>query len=437
MLCLEFPPVNTTGNYRSAGIARYLCNQGIDVSVLTGTEFTLKETFNKGVDYDLLQGLEKVKIYRFPIKPFKKIWKNGIGDKLRIWWNTTDKIDRRWYFDDNKKKINEIITKEKPDYLYVSLPPFSMARTAIEISKKFNIPLITDMRDAWSLWVTSPFATRFHYKKIYRLEKDLFKASKYILGVTHELINDFKTQHQEIDPEKFKVIYNGYDTLKEGDQKYKIRHEKQIYKIGYVGSFYYNPDANKVMSFKWYKRNGLKKLYYTPRKEDWKYRSPYFFLKTLSTLLINNPELKSKVTFEFVGNEPFWLKQMVEDFKLENNYKALGFLGKQEVMNVMNSWDGVLATSEKVMNGKHFCLPSKLFDVVESKKRILAFVTPGSQFDFLRNYSQTIIFDPDKTPDNVKLLKKIINETGNFITDSISHEFSREYQSNKLLALLE
>lgn len=429
MLCLEFPPVNTTGNYRSAGFARYLCENNVETVVLTGTVDTSEKTFSNKSDHNLLKGLEKAKIYRFPIAPIKPFWTKGIGDKIRIWWNTTDKMDKRWYFGENKKKIDSIITEEKPDLLYVSLPPFSMARAALEISKKFKIPLITDMRDAWSLWVSLPFSTRFHYKKVRRIERQLFEQSKLIIAVTPELVKDFREQHSHINPEKFLTIFNGYDDLNLNSDE--VTKKDSVYRIGYTGSFYYHPDSENVMNEKWYKRSGLKKLYYTPRKEQWKYRSPFFFLKTMSILLDKTPDLKSKLVFEYVGASPHWLNSMIEELGLKDNFIHHGFVPKKEVLRIQNSWDAILATSEKVFDGQHFCLPSKLFDIVNSKKTILGFLTPGSQSNFLKDYGQVLFFEPDEFEENVDILKKVVNKDICIEADELSQSFYRNELAKK------
>jgi glycosyltransferase involved in cell wall biosynthesis len=436
MLCMEFPPVNTTGNYRNAGFARYFSKSGIDTVVLTCDVESGQKTFNRKADKILLEGLEDVKIYRFPIKPLRYFWTKGFANSLRIWWKTTDKIDKRWYFGENMKSIDALIVKERPDVIYVSLPPFSMARTALKIAKKFKIPLVTDMRDAWSLWVTSTFQTRLHYRKIYHLEKAIFTSSSVIIGVTPELINDFKNQHREIPSDKFETIYNGYDDLDIKDLPAE-NIDKSIFKIGYVGSFYYDPKSETTKTIKWYKRKGLKKFYYTPRKEEWIYRSPYFFLKSLSELLTTDKILKHKIYFEYIGNSPIWLIDMIKEFSLENNFINHGFKSKMEVLQIQSGWDAVLATSEKVINGNHFCLPSKIFDSVALGKRIFAFVTLGSQYDFLKNYSQVTFFNPDLTVENVSKLKvNINNEVNNFKIDKLLEEFNRDNQSKRLFDIL-
>lgn len=436
---MEFPPVNTTGNYRSAGFARYLNKKGVIPIILTAEEKSAEKTFNKNADNSLLKGLEKVKIYRFPIKPINKLYSSKIGNYFRIWWNYVDSIDSRWYYGENKKEIHKIIKKEKPDLLYVSLPPFSMAKTAIKISKEFEIPLITDMRDAWSLWGSSPFSTRLHFKLVKNLEAKLFNQSKYIIATSPEMGYDFKKNHPSIKKDKFKVIFNGYDNFEIENDILDIPPfvtNTDSFTIGYVGSFYYDPKIEDMMEIPWYKRRGLQKFYFSPRKEFWKYRSPYFFLKSLQLLIENRPELSDKIKFEYIGKAPNWLPLMIDEMQLTNNFIDHGFCNKMEVLRIQSSWDAILATSEKIIDGNHYTVPSKSFDSIKSKKKIFAYLTPGSQLNFLKAYSQVEIFSPDEITKNAQKLERDITERCETTMDELSPEFTRESQSEKLLDLI-
>lgn len=427
--CLEFPPVNTTGNYRSAGFARYLLSRGEDVTVFTSTVESGEKTFGKKADYLLLQGLENAKIFRYGIRPFRIFWKSKLGNAIRIWWNTTDKIDRRWFYGSTKVEILQTLENEKPDFLYFSLPPFSVARMALKIHKKTGIPMIVDMRDAWSLWGTNPHQSILHYFKKKRFEYELFSKAHLILGVTPELIKDFREQHQKIRSEKFKVVYNGVDEFKKNRE---LTEKNEIYKIGYVGSFYYNPSSENN---KWYKK--IKKiLQYEPRKEQWIYRSPYFFLNTLTELLNKNPSLRSKIKFEYVGSAPNWFLSMIKTLNLQDIFINHGFKSKQEVLTIQDSWDAILATSEKIQDGEHFCLPSKIFDAVQSRKEILAFVTNGSQKNFLKYYPQTTFFNPDELEKNCDKLEEVINKKDKKKSLPLEHFYSREKQSEIFYNLL-
>ncbi len=430
---LEFPPVNTTGNYRSAGFARYFLSKGADVLAFTCSIDTGEQTFGKKADFSLMQGLEKARIFRYDIKPFRKIWRTKLGNAIRIWWNTTDKIDKRWFFGKTQEEILQTLKIEKPDFLYFSMPPFSVAQMALKIHAATDIPLIVDMRDAWSLWGTSPHQTFFHYWQKKRTEQLLFSKAKYVLSVTPELVLDFQKQHPMVSKEKFKIIYNGVDDFGTTNLS---KEANDIFKIGYVGSFYYSPDAEIKNAKKWYQRKIKNMLQYSPRSEQWIYRSPYFFLKALAELVAKKPEYTQKIRFEFIGLAPNWFLGMIHDFNLNDIFINHGFKSKQEVLCIQNTWNAILATSEKVVNGNHFCLPSKIFDAVESKKRILAFVTDGSQKTFLKDYPQTVFFEPDQSLENSEKLGEIISNNLNFASKSLDKFYSREHQSQVFYNLL-
>ena len=84
LFCIEFPPINTTGNYRNAGFVRHLLHNNEEVIVFTCSVDSGVKTFGKKADYSLMEDLENAKIFRYEIKPFKKIWLSKLGNSIRI-----------------------------------------------------------------------------------------------------------------------------------------------------------------------------------------------------------------------------------------------------------------------------------------------------------------------------------------------------------------
>ena len=82
--------------------------------------------------------------------------------------NIFDKISQTFFIPDNKiswsklayKKIDEILSTEKYDAMFITCPPFSAFDIISQIKKKHDIPLFADYRD---LWYKSYFAFYQHH----------------------------------------------------------------------------------------------------------------------------------------------------------------------------------------------------------------------------------------------------------------------------------
>lgn len=432
---LEFPPVNTTGNYRSAGFVRHLLAQGVDIIVITCTEESGQRTFGKVADNSLMKGLEQARIYRYDIKPFPYIMNTKLGERLRIWLSFTDNIDRRWFTGSAKKDIMMLLEQEKPDFIFTSLPPFSLSRVALYVHKHTQIPFIVDMRDAWALWSNTPHTTYIHYLYKKFMEKKLFINATFILAVTKELTLDFISSNMDINSAKFKTVFNGYDNLFSDDIPLD-EFEDEIYRIGYVGSFYYMPKEERYLNKKFYQKKITKFFNFYKREEYWIYRSPYFFLKTIRMYLDKFPEKKDFVRFEYIGKLPEWLPDMVSEFDLNDVFVHHGFKDKASVLKIMSSWNAILTTSEKVVGGDHYSLPSKLFDAVNSGKRILAFITEGAQNSFLKKHTQSVFFPIDDVDACTDMLEKAIDEGDSYTSSPLDSFYTRKTQSKILYKIL-
>lgn len=409
-VALEFAPINTTGNFRSLKFVKYLRDFGVEPIVLTLDVESGRKTFDNKHDDKLLCDIPPNTLIKRVSRPFSNSWMRSywLANYLRIYFKVSDKIVQ-----DAKKsltsEIDKIIYKEKPKAIYITLPPFSGYSLVNYVKKTHKLPIIVDMRDAWSHWVSSPWQTRLHFQVAFYRERKLFKQSDVVITVTKELGDIFKKSHSKFLKGKIHIIPNGYDgdlNFNKQIQTSAISDTDKI-RIGYIGSFYYDPTSYTENNKKWWKRSNVKKLYYSKVKEDWSYRSPLYFLKALSQLFKDNPEYKSRIVFEHIGITPNWLYEMLEDLDLKHNFKSHGFVSYNKVLDIQRGFDYLLATSEKVIGGDHYCLPSKLFDYLKANKPILGFVTEGSQKEFLEKSGISMMFDPDNLSESVSKLKRL------------------------------
>ena len=321
--------------------------------------------------------------------------------------------------------------------MYTSLPPFSSGLLAVEVSKKFNLPLIVDMRDLWAMFGSSPLPTYVHYKLMINEERKIFEHATAILGVTPQLIDTIKKTHPSVDPKKFHLIPNGFDRQLGEPEAFRFDPNKEKIVIGYVGAFYFVPEQRENVFKPWWKKRMHHMLEYNPAKQDWLYRSPYFFFKTMHALFQKYPQLKSKVQIEFVGKKPSWLDGMLNEFDLAGICVMHGFVDHKRSLELQKGFDLFLATSEKVIDGEHYCMPSKVFDYIGQKKPILGFVTEGIQKEFLENSGLAVICDPDDAPDSAEKLHKLFTEGKTFIPNhDYLGQFNRFELAKKLAGVI-
>lgn len=415
----QFPPLNSGGSHRPYRFAKYLMKFGINPVIVTPK--IEKEEY----DSSLLDELDDIEIIRTPID--KSIKFENILSKN--YFNILDSESKKW-----KKHLFPILEKLTKEInfqaMYVTAPPFSIANLGVEVSKKFNIPLVLDMRDHWSHWNITPFTSYLHYRFILKKENYWFAHASAILAVSEQMEEDFENIHSNIDKNRFHTVRNSY--TKEVDVKDKISVRKPTketpLKIGYVGSFYYHPYQRDLIFNPWWQKKPHQWFQYTPRKEDWLYRSPYFFFKTLRQFIKTYPDLAELIKVEFIGTKPEWLVEMIKEFTLEKHVTLKGFLPHEESIAFQKTCDALLGTSMKVIGGRDYCIAGKSYEYIAQQKPILAFMTKGVQKDFFAKSGISLIFDADDTEKNVERFKNFINGEVSFYPN---REFIKEIHTKE------
>lgn len=406
MLAFEFPPLGGVGVQRSLKFAKYLPEHGVRPVVVTPDKESLESLIGPARETALLDELPTgMGIQRVPCPPVRRgrtrleTWMHqfsSLGESLGQAWRGP--LMAVW---------PDLIGREEPAALYVSVPPFSMAPLAVELAQRSGLPLILDFRDNWSQWCCSLQPSRLHYELTLRRERECVEAASAVVGVTRQLVDDLQRVHPGIPAEKFHVISNGYDASLPESLPSRPRLAEEPFVIGYVGSFYYTPETRAALLNPWWQRPPHRWLQYAPRREDWLYRSPFFFFRALRWLLDAKPELRPRVKVRFVGDTPAWLRMQVDEFGLADVVEHLGRMSHRACLDFQASCDALLATSAKVIGGRDYCIAGKTFEYIASQSPIIAFVTEGEQRDFLVKSGLALVCDPDETEAGARSLASL------------------------------
>jgi len=409
-LAIEYPPLNTAGVFRSLKFTKYLPAYGVKPVVLTLDVSDAGVIFGGASDPALLEEIpDSVEIVRVKCDEFVAQKSGRFRRFLQIYFQIEDRIGSVW-----RKALLErmpaLIAQYGPRAVYVTLPPFSAGRLALAIGRQYRLPIIVDMRDGWSQWRVGPFGSWFHYYLTLRRERSLLQAAAAIITVTRQLAAVFSRTHPGVSEADIQVITNGYDFDLCLPQTIDVPQREPTARvvIGYVGSFYYEPDKQRAHLTPWWRKRFHRKLQYSAVKEDWLYRSPYFFMRALALVFERRPELRAVVQFEVMGSDAKWLTEMAESLGIGLSCKFYPRGEYNEVLQFQSRCDAFLCTSVKVPGGQDYAIASKTFDYLRYPKPILGFVTKGAQREFLAESGISLLCDPDELESSSQVLERFV-----------------------------
>lgn len=417
----EFPPLNRGGVHRILRFANYLSQHELEPTIVTVEEDAYQA---EHLDDSLLAGVS-IDIVRTPIEP------QYAEDNYYL--SLVDTIGKRWW-PHLEKRLAQLIEEKQPVAILVTAPPFSMVELSRKIGKQYQVPLILDMRDAWSNWNIVPFPSKLHYLLTKRLEGKAIEAADKVLVTSQQTRADLVQTHGAHLEQKLVLVTNAYEgkvtpiSPVSADAKLKI---------GYVGSFYYNPVSQRLLDSPWWNKKPYQIFQYTPRKENWLYRSPYFIFKSFRALLDQFPELQDRFQLVFAGKKPVWFDDMVNEFELSGHLKHVGLLSKEESLQFQQSCDALLLTSSKVLNGRDYSIAGKTFEYFISGKPILGFVKEGAQKDILKESGMALLLDPDDSTTAAQQLHQWISGDVTLTPDySALRQYSAEATSLALSQII-
>jgi glycosyltransferase involved in cell wall biosynthesis len=432
IIAFTFPPTATIGAVRPHEFARHWALAGHEVTVVAADEGEQDATVKRA--FEALPSNVTVQRIVTPPPKFPKsrlgCWLKSfcsyIGDHWGDHWNKS--LPAMW---------DALIRQVNPEVILVSIPPFSIAPLICDLAKSSGIPVILDFRDAWSQWSSTPRASWIHYQLQLLAERRCLKIATRVTGVTQQLLNDLMAAHPSINKDKFCVIPNGFNAKLEPFNSKRVSAEDTPFIICYVGQFYFEPKAREAVLAPWWKRSVHRWLHFAPRREDWLYRSPWFFLTVVHHLVNQHPGRRSQLKIRFVGVPEQWLKDQVATLGLEDVVELVGRMPHDQCLKFQSECDALLLTSVKVLGGRDFCIAGKTFEYFATGRPIIGCVTAGEQRNILLESGAAVICDPDHIDASSSKLLELLDGRVNLVrNEAFLFNYSREQTSLSMLRVM-
>jgi glycosyltransferase involved in cell wall biosynthesis len=395
-IAFEFPPLATGGVYRALGLVEHMPAHGIDLDVVTVDPSDYRDWTRAPFDEQLASRIPPSTRVHYTASGFPRwYWRltnRRLGRKvaqLAHWGDPVSLFWRKPLFE----TLDRIVEERRPDVILATAPPFGVTVLARAAARRYRLPWVADWRDPWTLWRMTPLPSYAHYLYIKAQERAALREANVSVATSHVTCADWQRIFPKADPRRLVTVYNGYDrarvqpTVPRGP----------IRTITHIGHFYYDPQSREALLSPRHTRPLHRWMFYTPRREDWLYRSPYFFLLGLRRFADQHPALASRLRVKFAGAVPDWLPPMLRATGTESLVELLGWVEHRHAAALADTADALLLTSAKVLGGRDYSVAGKLFEYVGARRPVLGVLTDGAMRDLITESGLGVLADPDDT----------------------------------------
>lgn len=235
------------------------------------------------------------------------------------------------------KAAGKLIEADGIKYVFVSSPPHSSQLIGLQLKQRYpQIRWIADMRDPWTdiYYYKDLLHTSIAAAKDARYERNVLEGADEIIVVSEAIKRTFTAKSAKIGAGKVHVIPNGYD---ENDFAGEVKPEAGTFDVSYVGTMAdtYKPDV---------------------------------FFKSFAEIVKKNTH--QKIRFRFIGNAPWTLKKLTEEYGIESYCEWIGHVNHDEAIHYMRTSDMLLLIIPD-SEGAEGILTGKLFEYLGAERTIL------------------------------------------------------------------
>ena len=420
-LSFYFPPYAGIEVMRAVKWCKYLPDAGWRPIVLSTTA---KGTMDRRMEADLAE-VEIVRTAR-PVLHSPAVTgeyqpNRGWPDWLKKFLQSTVMFpDRYWQW---ARQGAAMIPELKRKYPHVRAVvatgyPWSAYVLAEQIAEAYGVPIVLDLRDAWTLNPARIWNSGRHR----RLEQRLFQKAGGVIVATRSMQEEYAALYPDL-AEKLHVIHNGYDPVDRVIVQHMLEDKLHVLHAGF------EPSGRKLRVVYTGTFNGHE----VPPADH--RQSPYYFLLAVQKLRKRMPELASRLDVVFAGKTAS--RKLVSELGLEDIVTFLGHRSYEETLQLQGSADLLLLFVGPV--NRHV-LTGKVFEYMATGKPILAMIPTGTELHgLLHDYGGAVVTETKDVDAIAARLGEFVEGTVRLgeVNEPFLESLSRGKQAKMLAAMLE
>jgi glycosyltransferase involved in cell wall biosynthesis len=317
-----------------------------------------------------------------------------------------NRISQTIYIPDNKvswskkifKKVEEIISKNHFDAIFITCPPFSAFSYVSRIRKNSDIPIFVDYRDLWYESYFSFYPTPVHKHLNKKEEYNALKAVDRVLVTNRRIKEKLLKDFPFLSFDDVVIISHGFDP-EDFERITPVPKPKNKLVIMYSGIFM-------------------------------AYNTPKYFLKAFKEITVERPDIAAEIELHFVGYLGKENKKLVRKLNIQEFVKDFGYVNHDDSIAKIKSADVLWFMVDRLKNIDAI-LPGKIYEYVGAQKPIIACVPDGAAKMAVEEYGAGFICEPDKINDIKQTIFKVYElYKKNDLPkpdESILHKYRRDY----------
>jgi glycosyltransferase involved in cell wall biosynthesis len=368
-LAYYFPPLGGAGVQRPQKFIRYLPQEGILPTVITGP--VAENVRWAPLDRSLTTEIPaNVPVHRLatPLPPPKSIFQ----EKLRAWCRLSTTFSEWWA---SGVVDTAISVFQGQRAIVATMSPFESAAPAGILAKHFDIPWIADLRDPWALDEMQVFPSALHrWIETAKMER-LLSTAEVIIMNTPEAAKELQTSIPSLKKKRILSITNGYDeadfitpVAPRQDKKFRIVHTGSLHSAGGI----------QLRGSSWKRMLGGVKP-----GLDILTRSHNVLLRAIDRWLVTRPEIRDTVELVFAGQLSSEDRAIAHASSANSMIRFTGYIPHGQSTDLVRTADLLFLPMHSLPPGvPALIVPGKTYEYLASGRPILAAVPDGDA----RNY---------------------------------------------------